>query len=54
LLALAENYLGKGLLESCIRTLHEALAIKDIGDAGYLLGSALMKKGEKDESVHWL
>ena len=54
LLALAENYSGKGLVESCIRTLHEARTIREVGDAGYLLGAALMKKNEKEEAVHWL
>ena len=50
-MALADHYLGKELLNSAIRTLQEARVIKDIGDTGYLLGSALMKKGEKKEKA---
>ncbi len=44
LLALAENYIGKGYVESSIRSLHEARNIKNIGDAAYLLGTALAKR----------
>ena len=54
LLALAEHYQGKELLNSSIRSLQEARTIRNIGDAGYLLGSALAKKGEKEEAIHWL
>ena len=47
LIALADYYLSKAMLESAVRSIEQSRDIRVIGDSSYLMGNILMKKGQK-------
>jgi tetratricopeptide (TPR) repeat protein len=51
LIALADYYLNRGMLESAFRAIEQSRDIRVIGDNTFLMGNILMKKGLKKEAM---